>query len=499
MSPKTIAVNAEYTPLHRALLGLFAMISILIAASQADARAVPDSFTDLADQVVPSVVNISISQEVKSPFANGEEGVPELPPGVPDIFRDFRRYFEERQGPPRRAQGVGSGFIIDPSGLIITNNHVVESADEIVVIMDDGTELDAEVVGADRRTDIALLKVESEEPLPAVAFADSDDAKVGQWVMAVGSAYGLVGTVTAGIISAIDRNINAGPYDAFIQTDAAINQGNSGGPLFNMDGQVIGVNSMIYSRTGGNVGIGFAIPANQVQRVVADLREHGQVRRGWLGVGIQPVTEEIAESVGLDAAEGVMVTNVVEDDPADRAGVESGDVILEFDGEKIPDTRTLLRVVADTPTGKNTRLVVWRDGKRKALSIAVGAMKADDERPAAIASDEDGEDESEPGVVDALGMTLAAIDDEAREAFNLPDDAEGVIVAQVRRTSHAAQEGIRRGDLIVEVNRQDIDQPDDVTDAVADARKDDRKSVLVRVRRGENYLFIALRLEEDEE
>ncbi len=496
MSPIAALSVPQVSPIRQAAFALLALIVAFGIVMPADARSAPESFSALAEQVVPSVVNISISQEVKSPFGNGEEGSPELPEGMPDFFR---RFFEDRQGPPRRAQAMGSGFIIDEDGLIITNNHVVENADEIVVILDDGTELDAEIVGRDSRTDIAVLKVESDDPLPAVEFADSDVVKVGQWVMAVGNPFGLGGTVTAGIISAIDRNINAGPYDAFIQTDAAINQGNSGGPLFDMDGKVIGVNSMIFSRTGGNVGIGFSIPANQVQRVAADLQKHGQVRRGWLGVGIQPVTEEIAESVGLETAEGVMVSNVVEGDPADKAGVESGDVILEFDGQPVPDTRTLLRVVADTPTGKSSEIVVWRDGRRKNLTVSVGEMKPDEERPSRIASGDDGdESDGNDGFVDALGMTLAEITDEARDRFNLPDDATGVVVAQVRRTSHAAQEGIRRGDLIVEVNRRDIEEPGDVETAVKSARDDDRKSVLVRVRRGENYLFIALRLEDDE-
>jgi len=489
-----------FSPARRARIwaGALLVVFAVLSASPGFAKPTPDGFTELAEKTLPSVVNISTTTEVKSPFANGEEGEEELPPGMPDFFRDFRRFFEDRNMPPRKAQAMGSGFIIDADGYVITNHHVVENADEIVVILNDGTELEAEVIGSDRRTDIALLKVKADHPLPAVQFADSDALKVGEWVMAVGNPFGLGGTVTAGIISAMDRDINAGPYDSFIQTDAAINQGNSGGPLFDMDGKVIGVNSMIFSRTGGNIGIGFAIPSNQVQHVAAELREHGSVRRGWLGVGIQPVTEEIAESVGLDEAKGVMVSNVVEGDPAAEAGIESGDVIVEFDGKDIPDTRTLLRAVADTPTGKKTPVVVWRDGKRKALNVTVGAMKADEEPPAPVSSKSEKGESKEDGPVDALGMTLAEIDDTARERFNLPDDAKGVIVAQVRRTSHAAEEGIRRGDLIVEVNRQEINGPDDVEEAVKTARDADKKSVLVRVRRGENYLFVALPLEDEE-
>lgn len=481
-----------------ALVVALTLILGIVGAVPTQARPTPDGFTELAERLLPSVVNISITQEVRSPFANGENGEQEVPPGMPDFFRDFRRFFEERQGPPRKAQAMGSGFIIDADGLVITNHHVVESADEIMVILDDGTELEAEVVGSDRRTDIAVIRVKSDKPLPAVEFADSDAVKVGQWVLAVGNPFGLGGTVTAGIISAMDRDINAGPYDAFIQTDAAINQGNSGGPLFDMDGRVVGVNSVIISRSGGNVGIGFAIPANQVQRVAEDLSQHGQVRRGWLGVGIQPVTEEIAESVGLEEAKGVMVSNVIEGDPAETAGMESGDVILEFDGQEVEDTRALLRVVADTPTGKDTKVVVWRDGRRKNLTVAVGAMQADEEKPKPVSVGQDDDDSDGDGPVDALGMTLAEIDETARSRFNLPDDAEGVVVAQVRRTSSAAQEGIRAGDLIVEVNRVKITGPEDVEKAVEAAEKDDKKSVLVRVRRGENYLFVALKLEEDE-
>jgi serine protease Do len=475
-----------------------ACLAAATIAAPAAAKPVPDGFADLVEKVMPSVVNISTTQQVGGSDVtgggeDGEEGEQQLPPGIPDFFRDF---FENRKIPPQEAHAMGSGFIIDPAGLVITNNHVVDGADKVVVILNDGTELDAEVLGRDRRTDVAVLKVKPTKPLVAVQFGDSDALRVGEWVIAVGNPYGLGGTVTAGIVSAIDRDINAGPYDDFIQTDAAINQGNSGGPLFDMDGHVIGINSVIYSRTGGNVGIGFSIPARLVQRVVADLRKYGQVQRGWLGVGIQPVDQAIADSVGLKAAKGAMVTNVVDGDPADKAGVKSGDVILEFDGKEVADTRALLRAVADASAGRKAPLVVWRDGAKKTLYVQVGQMKADDEAPATDENAPAKKKEQAPavtGTVDALGLTLAAITEETRRQMQLPEKATGVVVTKVDRMSEAAQKDIKRGDIIARVGDKEIRNPAEAKAAIDAEKKSGRSTILIRLRRGDNFLFVALK------
>jgi serine protease Do len=474
-------------------IAVAAFLAVASAAVPAAAKPVPDGFADLAEKVMPSVVNISTTQEVGGTDMSGsdEDGEQQLPPGLPDFFRDF---FENRKIPPQEAHAMGSGFVIDPSGIVITNNHVVDGADKVVVTLNDGTELDAEVLGRDRRTDIAVLKVKTDKPLQAAQFGDSDALRVGEWVIAVGNPYGLSGTVTAGIVSAIDRDINAGPYDDFIQTDAAINQGNSGGPLFDMDGKVVGVNSVIISRSGGNVGIGFSIPSRLVQRVVADLRKYGQVQRGWLGVGIQPVDQAIADSVGLKTAKGAMVTNVVEGDPADKAGVKSGDVIVEFDGKEIADTRALLRAVADTAAGRKTPLVVWRNGAKKTLYVQVGQMKPDEEAPATAAGAK--KKDATPavtGAVEALGVTMAAINDDTRKQFQLPEKATGVVVTKVDRASEAAQKDVKRGDIIVRVGDTEIRTPGEAKKAIDAARTSGRSTILLRIRRADNFLFVALK------
>ena len=494
MTPQSIPCRPRHKRLMPLATGFLAALLIAAFALPGLARPVPDGFADLAEKTLPAVVNISTSQDISTPFGEDENGRPNLPPGIPDMFRDF---FENRRMPPRQAQSMGSGFIIDSDGIVITNNHVIDRADEIIVILEDGTELEAEVIGTDSGTDLAVLKVAATEPLPSVEFADSDNVRVGEWAMAVGNPFGLGGTVTAGIISAVERDILSGPYTDFIQTDAAINQGNSGGPLFDMDGRVIGINSVIISRTGGNVGIGFAIPSNLAQDVIADLREYGQVKRGWLGVGIQPIDEEIAESVGLDKPEGVMISNVMEDEPADKAGMESGDVILEFNNSDVPDTRTLLRLVGEAPSGETVPLVVWRDGKRKTLRVTVGERQADEAR-ATPAPGEPGGPVERGRPVDALGMTLSPLTDEIREQADVADDVSGVIVTQVSRISDAAQKGIRRGDVIVRIGDTPVSGISDVTDTIKEHRDDGKKSILLRLRRGDSFLFVALKLDDEE-
>ena len=332
------------------------------------ARPAPDSFADLAAKLLPAVVNVSSSQTITARTRRGGGGpeMPIFPPGSPfeQFFKDFlnkqrpgqRGGDNDQPKPERRAQSLGSGFIIDASGLVVTNNHVIEGADEISVILQDNTTLKAEVVGRDESGDIALLKVKSDKPLPTVDFGDSSAMRVGDWVLAIGNPFGLGGSVTAGIVSARGRDIHQGQYDDFIQTDAAINRGNSGGPLFNMDGQVIGINTAIFSPSGGSIGIGFSIPSNMAKNIVAQLKEYGRPRRGWLGVKIQQVTPDIAESLGLKDASGAMIAGVTDGGPADKAKLRNGDVILKFDGQPVKEMHNLPRIVADSSVGKEVPL-----------------------------------------------------------------------------------------------------------------------------------------------
>jgi len=465
-------------------------LGVLIALSvQANARSAPESFADLAEELLPAVVNISTTQTVS---AHGQ-----MPQGVPDFFRDFF----ERRGQPmpqprsRRATSLGSGFVVDADkGLIVTNNHVIQDAEEIKVILQDNTELDAELLGKDPKTDIALLQVKktSGVKLTEVDLGNSDKIRVGDWVVAIGNPFGLGGSVTAGIVSARGRNIQAGPYDDFIQTDAAINKGNSGGPLFNLKGEVIGINTAIYSPSGGSVGIGFAVPSNIAKNVIADLAEYGRTRRGWLGVRIQTVTEEIAESLGLNEATGALVTSVSENGPAAEAGLEKGDVILKFNNKDVSEMRKLPRIVAETEVGKSVPVEVWRKGKKVALKAKVGELEV---------AEKNG-DVSTPEVrktsassIEELGLTLASLSDELRERFNLPEEASGVLISEVDDAGPAAQKGLRPGELIVEVSQKEVDSPEDVKKAVKSAIKDDQSSLLLLVD-GENGLrFVAVKFE----
>jgi len=381
----------------------------LAAAGAASARSAPESFADLAEELLPTVVNIATTQMVAT--QRGQE------------FEEFFKEFFERRGgepPPqekRRASSLGSGFIIDPSGYIVTNNHVIAEADEITVRLHDDTSLQATVVGRDEKTDLALLKVESDKPLPAAKWGRSEDTRIGDWVVAIGNPFGLGGSVTAGIVSARQRDINSGPYDDFIQTDAAINRGNSGGPMFNVDGEVIGVNTAIFSPSGGSVGIGFAIPSALVQNVIAQLKEHGEVRRGWLGVRIQSVTQELAEGMRLDSAHGALVASVTEGGPAAEAGILQGDVVIEFNGRIVPDMRKLPRMVAETPIGEAVDVVVWRKGEKLNFKVKLGELT---EEEIALAEPE-ADATVESGNIPDLGLALGAITPELRERFGLAD------------------------------------------------------------------------------
>ncbi len=483
-----------------ALTAAAASIGLLLLPVSAQARGAPDSFAELAAKLSPAVVNISTTQVVKG---SEKKNQPEfmVPPGSP--FEDFFKEFLERNRPrnrgPRRATSLGSGFIIDKSGLVVTNNHVIAEADEISVRLSDGTRLKAKVVGRDAKTDLALLKVEPKGDLPALNWGNSEKSKVGDWVLAIGNPFGLGGSVTAGIISARGRDIKAGPYDDFFQTDAAINRGNSGGPLFNMDGEVIGINTAIYSPTGGSVGIGFAIPATLANRVIKQLAEYGRTRRGWLGVRIQTVTDEIAESLGMEKSSGALVAGVGEDGPAGKAGIEQGDVILRFDGQEVDEMRALPRIVANTRIGKTVKVEVWRKGALKTLEVAIAEMEESDTRLAAVESRAKPEPVKD---VELLGMRLSRLTDEARETFKVGEEAEGVLVLEVAAESSAAKKGLQPGDLIVEVQQNPVKTPGDVASQISKIRESNKtrktkkvKTVLLLVERSSTKRFVAVQLE----
>ena len=456
----------------------------------------PQSFSRLAEQVSPAVVNITTRTQVAG---RADEG-PMVPEGSPfeDFFRDFQDRQEEGPPGPRRNSALGSGFVISEDGYIVTNNHVIEGADEITIEFypdaDQPVEsLEAEVVGTDPNTDIALLKVEPEpdRPFRFVEFGDSEDARVGDWVMAMGNPLGQGFSVSAGIVSAKARSLR-GTYDDYIQTDAAINRGNSGGPLFNMDGQVIGVNTAILSPTGGSIGIGFAMSSDVVTNVVDQLQEFGETRRGWLGVRIQDVTDDVAEAIGLASAEGALVTDVPEG-PSQEAGVESGDVITSFDGTEVEDTRELVRTVGRTEVGKAVEITVFRDGEQQTLEITLGRREdAEAAIPAAAEAPEAQES-------DVLGLSVSPITDSMREEMDLDEDLEGLVVTDVPEDGEAFEKGLRAGDVITEAGQGAIASVADLEERVESAREAGRRSILLLVRREGEPRFVALSLEEPSE
>ena len=448
-------------------------------------------FADLAERLLPTVVNISTSQTLKR---RPDAQAPQAPQGTP--FDDFFKNFTDRDNRPRRVQSLGSGFIIDAQGYVVTNNHVIEGADEITVILDAGDELKATLVGTDEKTDLALLKVTRKDALPVAKMGDSDKARVGEWVMAIGDPFGLGGTVTTGIISARNRDINAGPYDDFIQTDAPINRGNSGGPLFNMYGDVIGVNSAIYSPTGGSVGIGFAIPINAAKNVIAQLRAGGIVRRGWLGVRIQEVTDELAESLGLDKGRGALIAGMNDGGPAQKAGIQNGDVVVTFDGRPVADSRALPRMVADAQIGKTVNVEVMRKGQKRTIPVTVQRLVEDDQKVAS-ADPETSKQKQAPRAptVTNLGMTLAPITGESRRRFRLDDKVQGVVVTDVDADSPAGQKNIRTGDVITEVAQQTVASVEDFTSKLEAERRAGHRVVLLQISRGGELTFIGVRLD----
>ena len=489
-------LNAFYNPEDRPpakrprtrALGAAAFAAVMMVTPFAFARPAPDSFADLASKVTPAVVNVSTTQ----PVERGRNELPQspFPPGSP--FEEFFKHFfdQQRYSPSADNQAkmtaLGSGFIIDASGYVVTNNHVVGKADKIDVTLTDGRKFDAKLIGRDEKTDLALLKINAEKPLPFVKFGDSNAERVGDWVMAVGNPFGLGGTVTAGIVSARGRDIHSGPYDDFLQIDASINRGNSGGPTFNMDGDVVGVNTAIYSPNGGSVGIGFAIPSSIAKPVINDLREHGKVDRGWLGVQIQEVTPEIASSLGLKTVNGALVAAVTPDSPAAKAGVKQGDVITGINGQPVERLKDLTLTVANQAAGSKATLDVWRGGKTESLQASIAQMPKD----VAQASNESS---SAPrGETGQLGLALAPLTPEARNRFNLDEDTKGVLVTAVRRGSPAADIGLRPGDVVEKVNQTDVTAPRQLVHQIEVARKDGRDAVLLLVVRGDEQRYVAL-------
>jgi serine protease Do len=471
------------------LLGLLVAFALVLSALPAAAKSAPESFADLAEKLLPSVVNISSTQVVRED--RGPQA-PQLPEGSP--FGDsFREFFNRNQGAPRRATSLGSGFIISTDGLVVTNNHVIDGADEITVTLSDDTQHSAELVGRDPKTDLALLRIDADRVLPAVPFGDSTKSRVGDWVVAIGNPFGLGGTVTAGIISARQRDINQGPYDSFIQTDASINRGNSGGPMFNMDGEVIGVNTAIFSPTGGSVGVGFSVPSSIVSRVISQLQQFGQTRRGWLGVRIQTVTDEIAESIGLDGTRGALVSSVTDKGPAEAGGIKAGDVILSFDSKPVDSMRELPRIVAETDIGKSVPVEVWRDERQQTVAIKIGELE--EEVPLLASTGPRGNAvEPEEAAIDDLGVSVTSITDEMRQQFNLPNELQGVVITAVEPNSAAAEKSLRPGDVIVEVSQEEVKTPGQIAEKIREARDADRSSVLLKINRNGDRRFVAVRI-----
>ena len=484
---RVIAIKTAEAGVVRALW-LMMLGAALFLAQAIAAQARPESFADLAERVSPAVVNITTSTMV----ARGTGPGAIVPDGSP--FEDFFKEFQDRNGQgnrPRRSSALGSGFVISEDGYIVTNNHVIEGADEVIIEFFEGGELEAKVIGTDPKTDIALLKVESDTPLAFVPFGNSDTARVGDWVLAVGNPLGQGFSVSAGIVSQRNRALQ-GAYDDYIQTDAAINRGNSGGPLFNMDGEVVGVNTAILSPNGGSIGIGFSMASNVVTRVVNQLRDFGETRRGWLGVRIQDVSDDVAEAIGLEKTAGALVTDVP-DGPAKDAGMLSGDVIMSFDGVDVEDTRGLVRTVGNADVGKTVRVIVFREGKTQTLKITLGRREDAESNEAPM--DEDTSEEGDVQEMEMLGLKLAPLNDDLREQLELGSDANGLVVTDVDEAAEAFEKGLRAGDVITEAGQQKIATAGELQAQVDAAKEAGRKSLLLLVRRAGEPRFVALTLD----
>lgn len=468
------------------LLALVLGFGLSVApASDVQAFGAPESFAELAEKISPAVVNITTSAMIAAPT----DGGPMVPEGSPfqDFFDDFGG---PGQGGPQRSEALGSGFVISEDGYIVTNNHVIEGADSIEIEFFSGQKLKAKLIGTDTKTDIALLKVESDKPLEFVSFGNSDLMRVGDWVMAMGNPLGQGFSVSAGIVSARGRQLQ-GSYDDFIQTDAAINRGNSGGPLFNMDGQVVGVNTAILSPNGGSIGIGFSMASNVVSKVTDQLKEFGETRRGWLGVRIQDVTPDVAEAMGLADAKGALVTDVP-DGPAKDAGIQSGDVITRFGTNDVGSAGDLTRRVADAPIGEAVPVIVLRDGKTETLAVTLGRREEAEAKtmPASTPAPD------APKELEMLGLTLAPLDDDLRQRLGLEPGAEGLVITRVDQASEAYTKGLVEGDLITEAGQQRIVRLQDLEDRIKEAKDGGRKSILLLVRRGGDPRFVALSIED---
>jgi serine protease Do len=470
----------------------------IVSPIPALARPAPESFADLIDQVGSAVVLITAKEP--RPERTGQSPMPQIPEQFEGPMRDFlERFFEHGMpgapmpGPRENQTALGSGFIISRDGIVVTNNHVVGDSEKIEVTLRDQSHFPARLLGKDDKTDLAVLKIDADRPLPTVSWGDSDKTRVGDWVVAVGNPFGLTGTATAGIVSSRGRDLGSGPYDDYIQIDAPLNSGNSGGPLFNGDGQVVGVNTAIYTPNGGSIGIGFAIPSNSAEKIVAELQQNGSVQRGWLGVAIQPVTPDVADSLGLKKPEGALVATVMEGSPAATAGVRQGDVVLDFNGSPVTTPRDLSRAVADSIVDSKKALTVWRDNRKIELNIQIGEM------PRQVASAEDRPAKStkphKGGIeLSGLGLTLAPVDSGTRARYGLPRDASGALITSVADGGDAAEKGLQAGDVITRVNQNAVAGPADVVRAVEKAKEARRKSILLLIERQGNQRFVAIEL-----
>jgi serine protease Do len=485
--------------LRRSAIAAVAAVTMLSAGPIAPAFSRgPDKIADIAEQVIEAVVNISTSQTVQSRATP----MPNIQPGSPfeDFFQEFFRERrgqgdQNREGTPRRTNSLGSGFVIDAEGIVVTNNHVIADADEITVVFNDGSKLKAEVIGRDQKVDIALLRVKPTRPLKAVKFGDSEKLRLGEWVVAIGNPFMLGGSVTAGIVSARNRDINSGPYDNYIQTDAAINRGNSGGPLFNLDGEVIGVNTAIISPSGGSIGIGFAVPSKTAIAVIEQLRQFGETRRGWLGVRIQQVTDEIADSLNIKPARGALIAGIDDKGPAKPAGIEPGDVVIKFDGRDIREMRDLPRIVADTPVGKDVEVIIVRKGKEEKKIVKLGRLE-DGERARQASVQKDAVPEDKSTVKKTLGLELSNLSDDLRRRYKIKDGVKGVVVTGVDAGSAAADKRLSAGDVIVEVAQESVATAADVQNKIEQMKKDGRKSALLLVSNAEGEVrFVALTIQ----
>ena len=464
---------------------IISILILLFSVSLGNTKSAPDSFADLAEKLSPSVVNISTTTVVEQKSRE----MPSFPPGSP--FEDFFKQFDKPGNKKRRAQSLGSGFIIDKKGYIITNNHVIDNAEKIMVILYDDTSFEATVVGKDPKTDVALLKIDPKKTmLKAVKFGDSNKLRVGDWVMAIGNPFGFGGTVTAGIVSARGRNLS-GSYDDYIQTDASINRGNSGGPLFDMKGNVVGINTAIFSQSGGSVGIGFAVSSNLAKQVTDQLKQYGRTKRGWLGVLIQEITNEIADSLGMKTAKGALVSSATEGGPAEKAGVKTGDVIIKFNDTEIKNMKELPKVVAGTPVGKSVPLVILRNGKEITLNVTLGELELAEKENLIGKTPKKNVKAKE---YDKLGFTAEELTDQNKEKFNLKNIESGVVITSIKDNSSAQQAGLTPGMVIIRVGQIEVSSMNVIDDAIKNALKQKRKALLLLVKVDDGTRFVALEL-----